>query len=96
MVVCPACGTENSKNEEYCLNCGQKLIESEEKEDILNEKLSISKDKIILLDLNYTLIANSWQIRFDKLPQKIYNRKYEHDLIDLIKDNYVILITASP
>ena len=96
MIMCPACETENNQKEEYCLNCGQKLIESEEKEDILNEKLSISKDKIILLDLNYTLIANSWQIRFDKLPEKIYNRKYEHYLIDLIKDNYVILITASP
>ena len=74
---------ENSKNEEYCLNCGQKLIENEEKEEKKKKKLSISKDKIILLDLNYTLIANSWQIRFDKLPQKIYNRKYEHELVEL-------------
>ena len=30
------------------------------------------------------------------MPQKIYNRKYEHELVELIKDNYVILITASP
>ena len=96
MIMCPACETENDKNEEYCLNCGQKLIESEKTEKILNEKLTIPKDKIILLDLNYTLIANSWQIRYDKLPKKIYNRKYEHKLVELIKDNYVILITASP
>ena len=87
---------KNKSNEEYCLNCGQKLIESEDKEEILNEKIPIDKDKIILLDLNYTLIANSWQIRYDKLPEKIYNRKYEHELVDLIKENYVILITASP
>jgi len=96
MRICPACGNENDSAEEYCLNCGQKLIESEEKEEILSDKLSIPKDKIILLDLNYTLIANSWDIRYDKLPEKIHNRKYEHELVDLIKDNHVILITASP
>ena len=94
--ICPACETENRENEEYCLNCGQKLIESNEKETILEEKLPIPKDKIILLDLNYTLISNSWAIRREKLPQKIYKRQYEHELVNLIKDNYVILITASP
>ena len=94
--ICPACEMKNKTNEEYCLNCGQMLIESEDKEVTSNEKIPINKDKIILLDLNYTLIANSWAIRHDKLPLKIYNRKYEHKLVDLIKDNYVILITASP
>ena len=94
--VCPACNTKNNKNEEYCLNCGQRLIESNHEETIATEKLKIPKDKIILLDLNYTLISNSWDIRYDSLPQKIYNRKYELELVDLIKDNYVILITASP
>ena len=94
--ICPACETKNNIDEEYCLKCGQKLIESNQKEMVANEKLKIPKDKIILLDLNYTLISNSWTIRFDKLPQKIYNRKYEHELVELIKDNYVILITASP
>ena len=95
-MICPACNTKNDSKEEYCLTCGQKLIENDEMEEILENKFKISKDKIILLDLNYTLIANSWDIRYDKLPQKIYNRKYEHELVDLIKDNYVILITASP
>ena len=95
-MICPACNTKNDSKEEYCLTCGQKLIEKNEKEEILENKFKISKDKIILLDLNYTLIANSWDIRYDKLPQKIYNRKYEHELVDLIKENYVILITASP
>ena len=94
--ICPACATENSKNEEYCLNCGQKLTEDTSKEEILTEKLEIPKDKIILLDLNYTLISNSWAIRHEKLPEKIYKRQYEHRLIELIKNNYVILITASP
>ena len=96
MVICPACERENDPTEKYCLNCGQRLIESEIEETVRKDKLAIPKDKIILLDLNYTLISNSWKIRFDRLPQKIYNRKYEHELIDLIKDNYVILITASP
>ena len=94
--ICPACETENDSKEEYCLNCGQKLIESEDREIVLEKKLQIPKDKIILLDLNYTLISNSWAIRREKLPQKIFKRKYEHELVNLIKDNYVILITASP
>ena len=96
MKTCPACETENGENEEYCLNCGQKLTESEDEEIIPEKKLPIPKDKIILLDLNYTLISNSWQIRFEKFPNKINKREYEHGLVDLIKDNYVILITASP
>ena len=95
-MICPACNTENNEHEEYCLNCGQKLIENDQKEEIHQNKHEIPKDKIILLDLNYTLIANSWQIRYDRLPQKIYNRKYEERLVELIKDNYIILITASP
>ena len=96
MKTCPACETKNDPKEEYCLNCGQRLIEGEDKTKIPTDKLKIPKDKIILLDLNYTLISNSWAIRYDKLPQKIINRKYEHELVDLIKDNYIILITASP
>lgn len=94
--ICPACETRNDIAEEYCLNCGQKLIDNKDNGKILNEKLSIPKDKIILLDLNYTLISNSWQIRYEKLPEKISKREYEHELVGLIKDNYVILITASP
>lgn len=30
------------------------------------------------------------------LNEKIKSQKYERELIDLIKENYVILITASP
>ena len=94
--ICPACHTKNSVKEKYCRDCGQKLIEEEENVVISENKLEIPKDKIILLDLNYTLISNSWKIRHDELPEKIFNRKYEHELVDKIKDNYVILITASP
>ena len=95
-VICPACEAKNESGEEYCLSCGQKLIEDDRKDEIRENKLQIPKDKIILLDLNYTLISNSWSIRYEKLPEKITKRKYEHELVDLIKDNYIILITASP
>ena len=95
-MICPACSTENDSTEEYCLNCGQKLIETYIEDEIHETKLEIPKDKIILLDLNYTLISNSWAIRFERLPGKIEKRQYEHELVELIKDNYVILITASP
>ena len=94
--ICPACHRKNSVKEKYCLNCGQKLIEEEENIVISENKHEIPKDKIILLDLNYTLISNSWKIRHDKLPKKIFNRQYEQELVEKIKDNYVILITASP
>ena len=96
MKICPACEKENESSEEYCLNCGQRLIEEVDEDEILTDKLKIPKDKIILLDLNYTLISNSWAIRYERLPEKIFNRKYEDELVELIKDNYVILITASP
>ena len=96
MKTCPACNTKNDSKEEYCLTCGQRLVEDDLKDEISKKKLPIPKDKIILLDLNYTLIANSWAIRNERLPGKITKRKYEHELVSLIRDNYVILITASP
>lgn len=90
------CSTVNRIDNEYCYLCGIKMIESDEEETSRTEKLEIPKDKIILLDLNYTLIANSKEIRTLPLYEKIKTQKYETELIDLIKDNYVILITASP
>lgn len=93
---CPVCGLVNKDSNEYCNNCGIKLIESDDEEIIRKDKFEISKDKIILLDLNYTLIANSKDIRTLPLEEKIAKQEYENDLINLIEDNYVILITASP
>lgn len=93
---CPVCGNVNKTSNEYCYLCGVKLIESDDEEIVRDEKLEIDKDKIILLDLNYTLIANSKEIKYLPLEEKIKSQKYESELIDLIKDNYVILITASP
>ena len=94
---CPVCGIVNDSNNEFCGYCGIKLIETEyEEEEIREDKLEITKDKIILLDLNYTLIANSKEIKWLPMIEKIKSQKYETDLINIIKDNYVILITASP
>ena len=89
--ICPTCNTKNDSNEEYCLTCSQKLTDDDNKDEIATDKLKIPKDKIILLDLNYTLISNSWKIRYEKLPGKITKSEYEHELVDLIRDNYVIL-----
>ena len=95
--ICPTCATKNKIEEKYCRDCGQKLFEEEEEEEIILEnKLEIPKEKIILLDLNYTLISNSWTIRNDQYPDKILNRQYEQELVEKIKTNYIILITASP
>ena len=88
--ICPTCDTKNDILEKHCLHCGQKLIEEEEEENVLEKKLEIDKDKIILLDLNYTLISNSWKIKDDKYPYKILNRQYELELVEKIKDNQVI------
>ena len=94
---CQVCGSLNKSANEFCDQCGIKLsIEDDEDEIISEDKLKIAKDKIILLDLNYTLIANSKEIWNYPLEKKIKSQKYELDLIELIKDNYVILITASP
>lgn len=96
ITCCNVCGSLNEKSNEFCDNCGIKLSDDDEEAIVSNDKLKIPKDKIILLDLNYTLIANSWKIRNFPLEEKIKAQEYEVDLIDLIKDNYVILITASP
>ena len=94
---CQVCGSLNKTSNEFCDQCGIKLsIEDDEDIIVSEDKLEIAKDKIILLDLNYTLIANSKEIFNYPLDKKIKSQKYELDLIELIKDNYVILITASP
>lgn len=64
----------------------------------LNSTALINPDKtIILLDLNYTLVGNSSEIKYIKPYQKkIMSEKYREWLVELIKDYYVILITARP
>lgn len=93
---CQVCGALNKRGNEFCDYCGIKLSPDDEEEIVNENKVEIDKDKIILLDLNYTLIANSKEIWNYPLEKKIKSQRYETDLIELIKDNYVILITASP
>lgn len=50
---------------------------------------------IILLDLNYTLVANSEEKRSPFLAQ-IKIERYRKELIELVKPFYVVLITARP
>jgi hypothetical protein len=50
---------------------------------------------IILLDLNYTLVANSRQKQKPFIKQ-IEHEQYRQWLIDLIRDQHVILVTARP
>ena len=66
--------------------------------DLYGNKLEndkIDNNKIILLDLNYTLVSNSPNC-YGPYPKRIYQQKYEQELLDMIEDNYVILITARP
>jgi hypothetical protein len=50
------------------------------------------KEMVILLDLNYTLVSNSKELPY---PNCNFAREsYRNWLIELIKDRYVILITA--
>lgn len=51
--------------------------------------------KIILLDLNYTLVSNSEE-KLRPFSKQIENEHYRKNLISAIEDEYVILITARP
>ena len=53
--------------------------------------------KIILLDLNYTLVSNQRQTRnIRPFKERLKYEMYRKDLIEAISDNYVIIITARP
>lgn len=55
------------------------------------------KERIILLDLNYTLVANQRQTRMIRpFTARLKAEQYRKDLIETIKDNRVIIITARP
>lgn len=53
--------------------------------------------KICLLDLNYTLVGNQAETRMLRpFSRRMEAEEYRRDLIDTIKDDYVIIITARP
>lgn len=53
--------------------------------------------RIILLDLNYTLVSNQQQTRLIRpFSARMQAEEYRMDLLEAIKDDYVIIITARP
>lgn len=53
--------------------------------------------KVCLLDLNYTLVANQAETRLLRpFSSRMQAEEYRRDLIDAIRDDYVIVITARP
>ena len=54
-------------------------------------------NKICLLDLNYTLVGNQADTRLIRpFSRRMEAEEYRMDLIDAIKNDYVIIITARP
>ena len=60
--------------------------------------LSMNDEKrICLLDLNYTLVGNQMQTRMLRpFSRRMEQEEYRTDLIEAIKDDYVIIVTARP
>lgn len=51
--------------------------------------------RIILLDLNYTLVSNSDQ-KAQPFENQILKEEYRRDLIHKLKDDFVVIVTARP
>ena len=66
--------------------------------NINNDLSKIANGKrICLLDLNYTLVSNQAQTRMLRpFSRRMEGEEYRMDLIDAIKDDYVIIVTARP
>lgn len=57
----------------------------------------MDKNKIILLDLNYTLVSNQQATRLLRpFSLRMEKEEYRKDLLDAIQDNYVVIVTARP
>lgn len=56
-----------------------------------------TEKRICLLDLNYTLVSNQMETRMLRpFSRRMQGEEYRSDLLDAIKDDYVIIITARP
>lgn len=62
------------------------------------EKSSITGGRrICLLDLNYTLVSNQMDTRMLRpFSRRMEGEEYRMDLIDAIRSDYVIIVTARP
>ena len=92
--ICPSCKSTLRVPDIYCRKCGAKVDKCpiQQRSD---DKMHIPPNKIILLDLDYTLVSNSWEISHKNSCEKISLRRYEHSLIDIIKYSYVILMASN-
>lgn len=53
--------------------------------------------RIYLLDLNYTLVSNQKESHLIRpFSARLEKEEYRLDLVEIIKDSYVIIITARP
>lgn len=53
--------------------------------------------RIILLDLNYTLVSNQQSTRLLRpFSLRMEKEEYRKDLLDAIQENYVVIVTARP
>jgi len=53
--------------------------------------------RICLLDLNYTLVSNQKETRMLRpFSKRMEFEEYRNDLIDAVRDDYVIIVTARP
>lgn len=53
--------------------------------------------RICLLDLNYTLVGNQMETRhLQPFARRMEAEEYRRDLIDAVKEDYVIIVTARP
>lgn len=58
---------------------------------------TLGKRRICLLDLNYTLVANQLDTRMLRpFSRRMEGEEYRMDLIDAIRGDYVIIVTARP
>ena len=57
----------------------------------------VTEKRICLLDLNYTLVSNQMETRMLRpFSKRMEGEEYRMDLLEAIKDDYVIIITARP
>ena len=57
----------------------------------------MDKNKIILLDLNYTLVSNQQATRLLRpFSLRMEKEEYRKDLLDAIRNNDVVIVTARP